>query len=81
MATLGQWLRGKFTPPSLQEVEAQTRQWEIACKTCGASKDLWEAGGVRYRAVGTKSVLGRCSGCGDKLRIMKIYRRTDAAGS
>lgn len=74
MAGLGQWFLGKLTPPSLEEVEAETRKWRIACKTCGKSQDLWEAGGVRYKAYRNRTVLGRCSGCADRLRMMKIYR-------
>ena len=73
MAGLRDWFIGKLTPPSLEEVERETRKWVIECKTCGANKNLWEAGGMRYKAYGNRTVLGRCAGCGDKLRSMKIY--------
>ena len=74
MATVGQWLRNKLTPPSLEAIEHETRKWQIECKTCGRSANLWEAGGKRYKAHGNKTVLGRCAGCDNKLRTMKIYR-------
>lgn len=61
---------------ALADLERETRKWEIACPTCGRSKDLWVAGGVRYKARGRKRVLGRCSGCGGARRWL-VIRRTD----
>lgn len=56
------------------EIARQTRQWEIRCNTCGNSKCLWEAGGIRYRARGKKSALGMCSKCGTR-RWLKVQRK------
>ena len=76
MATLGQWVRSKLTPPSLEEVEAETRKWTIRCTSCGRSQNLWDAGGTRYKALRDRTVLGRCAGCGDRLRSMTIFRHS-----
>lgn len=59
-------------------VEAETRRWRLACKTCGRWKNLWDAGGVRYRASGTKSVRGYCSGC-DAWRWLTVERIDEAS--
>ena len=74
MAGLGEWLKAKLTPRSLEDIERETRQWVIECRTCGRSRNLWEAGGKRFKAHGTKTVLGRCAGCADRLRAMKIHK-------
>ncbi|WP_432448717.1 hypothetical protein [Aliiroseovarius marinus] len=62
--------------PDPKEVEAETRKWWVTCKTCGHSKNLWEVGGVRYKATGTKASRGFCSKCGQK-RWLKIHKRDE----
>ncbi|KIT14465.1 hypothetical protein [Jannaschia aquimarina] len=59
------------------DLETETRQWEVACRTCGRSRDLWEAGGLRWRAASEQSVAGYCSAC-EARRKMVIRRRQDA---
>ena len=61
--------------PDPAEIQAQTRKWEIRCPD-GHSKDLWEAGGVRYRATGSKQSYGYCSKCGRR-RMLRIVKKTD----
>jgi len=71
----GAWIAGKLTPPSLAQVEAETRKWRITCRRCGRSDDLWEAGGVRHGGGGrARTVLGRCAGCGGRMRTMRVHR-------
>jgi hypothetical protein len=43
----------KFILPAgaFAAVEAGTREWLIECR-CGHRQDYWDAGGVRYKAVG-----------------------------
>ncbi|MEM7489794.1 MAG: hypothetical protein AAF390_11800 [Pseudomonadota bacterium] len=53
------------------DLEAETRRWEVACKTCGRSKDLWEAGGLRWRATAPSETSGFCSAC-DAKRTMQV---------
>ena len=62
-----------FTAVFGPDVERDTRQWRIECPQCGHNADLWERGGVRYKASGTKWTLGQCSACGHRGRI-KIHR-------
>lgn len=59
--------------PDPAEIEAETRKWWVTCRTCGNSRNLWDVGGVRYKASGTKSSYGNCSTCGRK-RWLKIHK-------
>jgi hypothetical protein len=45
------------------EMEAETRKWMLQCP-CGHEANLWDAGGVRYKARGTKWTVYRCPTCG-----------------
>ncbi|MCI2399776.1 hypothetical protein [Aliiroseovarius subalbicans] len=62
--------------PDPDAVEAESRKWQITCKTCGHSRNLWEAGGVRYKAKGSKSSYGPCPECGRK-RWLRIHKVSD----
>lgn len=53
------------------EMMEQSLLWMVACP-CGAEFSVWDLGGVRYRARGTKRVLRRCLECG-RLRWHKVY--------
>jgi hypothetical protein len=45
-------------------MEADSRAWAIVCQTCGSESNVWEAGGVRYKATGNSVKLFRCAVCG-----------------
>jgi hypothetical protein len=46
-------------------MEAESRAWMIRCPDCGFERSLWDTGGVRYMATGSRSlVLMSCPGCG-----------------
>ena len=57
-------------------VKAGTRQWLIECP-CGFARDLWDAGGVRYKAVGEPRTYNPCSKCG-KGTWQKIRKKSEA---
>ena len=44
--------------------EAATRAWQVTCPSCGAADSLWNLGGLRWKASGSKSWLRRCGACG-----------------
>ena len=54
-------------------MEAESRAWMVRCRSCGFERSIWELGGIRWNAKGTKWTWGRCSSC-DKRRWHKIYR-------
>lgn len=55
-------------------MEAESRAWMVRCRSCGVERSVWELGGIRWKATGTKWTWGRCSECG-KRSWHKIYRR------
>lgn len=56
-------------------VKAGSKQWLIECP-CGHKVDLWDAGGVRYKACGEPKQLMRCRQCG-KVTWHITRRKTD----
>jgi DNA-directed RNA polymerase subunit RPC12/RpoP len=63
----------KLFPNFAKQVEQQSREWLIACPRCGHEVSVWEAGGIRFKASGTKRTLGKCSAC-RKIGFLTIYR-------
>lgn len=57
-------------------VKTGTRLWLIECSS-GHKRDLWDAGGVRYKAFGEPRTYGRCRECG-KASCLKIRKKTGA---
>ena len=57
-------------------MEAGSRQWQQECRKCGHAQDYWEAGGVRWKAVGEPSQLALCEECGT-LRWHKIRKKPE----
>jgi hypothetical protein len=53
-------------------MEAESRQWLVRCQTCGNTTNVWEMGGVRYKAAGQSRALMYCKPCGRK-RCHLIY--------
>jgi hypothetical protein len=65
----------KFVLPAkaFAAVKAGTKEWLMEC-SCGHKQDFWDSGGVRYKATGEPSRLGRCPSCG-KNTMQKIRRK------
>jgi hypothetical protein len=68
----------KFILPekTFASVRDETKEWLIACP-CGHARDLWDAGGVRYKATGEPRRYLACPKC-DRARWHTIRRKTDA---
>ena len=68
----------KFILPAkaFEAVKAGTKQWLAECP-CGHKRDVWDSGGVRYKAAGEPRWLGYCPACG-KATWRKIRRKTEA---
>jgi len=56
-------------------VKAGTKLWLTECP-CGHKRDVWDAGGVRYKAAGEPRQLARCPACG-KATMHKIRKKTE----
>ena len=68
----------KFILPAkaFAAVRAGTKKWLAECP-CGHKRDLWDSGGVRYKAAGEPRELGYCPGCGTST-MHKIRKKTEA---
>ncbi len=44
--------------------EADSRLWRTECTRCGHVSNVWELGGMRWKAAGRPLTLMRCTGCG-----------------
>lgn len=69
---IAKWWVGK---EGLAEFERETRKWVVECCTCGHQRDLWDLGGIKYKAYGTSYTYGKCPVC-QKRHRHKIYNRT-----
>ena len=45
--------------------EAESRKWMMRCP-CGASRTVWDAGGIRWKAAGKPRTWRRCFQCGER---------------
>jgi hypothetical protein len=68
----------KFILPAraFEAVKAGTKKWLIECK-CGHLRDLWDEGGVRYKASGEPRQYLKCPKCRQK-NWHKIRKKTDS---
>ena len=55
------------------DAERDSRLWRTECTGCGHISNVWELGGLRWRAVGQPLTAMRCAGCG-KVRMQRISR-------
>jgi hypothetical protein len=68
----------KFILPArwFAAVRAGTKEWLAACP-CGGKRDLWDSGGVRYKAAGEPRQLAYCPAC-RKSTWQKIRKKTES---
>jgi hypothetical protein len=78
------WMRNlllRFYPRSwAAAMEAESREWMVRCRTCGAERSIWELGGVRWKARRKSKMwmFRLCSDCG-RWRWHDVYRRKQTA--
>ena len=74
-ASRAQRLVGALVPRSwTASMEAESRRWMVRCQACSFGRSIWELGGIRWKAKGTKWTWGRCPNCG-KRGLHKIHHR------
>ena len=71
--TFQRFLRWLLPEGAYRALETGTRQWQIEC-ACGNAQDFWDAGGIRYKAVGEPRQLYTCKSC-SKTSMQKIRRK------
>ncbi len=70
------FLRFILPAKAFAAVRDGTRQWLIECR-CGHKRDLWDAGGVQYKAAGSEWTYNKCPKCGAKARH-ETRKKTEA---
>lgn len=60
----------------MQRIEAESRTWLMQCQKCRYEVSVWEAGGMRYKALGPVWRLGRCVNC-RRIGMLKVHRVPD----
>ncbi len=70
-----QQLVSRFVPRSwASSMEAESRAWIVGCPACGFERSIWDLGGIRWKASGSKRILARCPSCG-KVAWQKVFYR------
>lgn len=54
-------------------MEEESRRWMYTCSSCGEESNIWESGGIRYKAKGEPKMGIRCPKCG-KVGIQQIKK-------
>ncbi len=61
-----------------QAIQAESQSWLLRCTVCGATRSVWDAGGIRYKAASVgKRTMGWCAQCG-RWRALAVERKTGA---
>jgi Zn finger protein HypA/HybF involved in hydrogenase expression len=63
------WLTSETT---FEKFRLESMRYKFDC-TCGKTSDIWEIGGVRYKATANKRTWIKCPGCG-KGKMRTIYK-------
>lgn len=51
MTFLQQLLMAWLPATWARAIEAESQSWLLHCPTCGATRSVWDAGGIRFKAV------------------------------
>jgi len=76
MAIAHRLLRRILPAKAFEAVKAGTKKWLMECP-CGHKRDIWDSGGIRYKAAGQPRRLLRCPACG-KATWHRIRKKTDS---
>jgi len=49
---------------TVASMEAESRAWKVRCDTCGSEQSIWDMGGIRWAASGSKTTPAKCEKCG-----------------
>lgn len=70
------FLRLVLPAKAFAAVKAGTKEWLVVCP-CGHRRDIWDCGGIRYKAAGEPLRLLRCPSCG-RMTMHRVRRKTEA---
>jgi hypothetical protein len=62
-----QQLISRLVPRSwATSMETESRAWIVRCQACGFERSIWDLGGIRWKAKGSKWTWGQCPNCGKR---------------
>lgn len=65
LSSMQNMLRRRTSPELFAAMERESRLWKAECPHCRAdTTDVWQMGGVRYKAAGEPKRRARCPRCG-----------------
>ncbi len=65
-----------------ESMRAESEAWKIRCCTCNATKSVWDAGGIRWKAASVgKRVMIVCTQCKAMRECAVEYLPSGAASS
>ncbi len=72
MGLIQKIVKAVFPVATAASMEAQSRAWMVKCNTCGTEQSIWDMGGVRWSASGSKTTPSKCLKCG-RWTVHTIY--------
>lgn len=75
MAAAHRFLKWILPARAFEAVRAGTKEWLAEC-ACGHRRDVWDSGGVRYKAAGEPRQVGYCPSC-RRRTWHKIRKKTE----
>ena len=70
------FLKFIFPAKAFAAVRAGTKEWLAECSCCH-KRDVWDSGGIRYKAAGEPRRLGYCPDCRSST-MQRIRKKTEA---
>lgn len=49
-----------------EAIKKESNQWKFTCQKCNEKSSIWEAGGIRYKALGEPTMRIKCPKCEQK---------------
>ncbi|MCC6985512.1 MAG: hypothetical protein IT309_03710 [Anaerolineales bacterium] len=65
-AGLQKFIKMFVSEATFAAMETESRAWKVKCENCNHECSIWELGGIRYKAAGSKKLLRPCANCGQR---------------
>jgi hypothetical protein len=59
---------------TFEKLKQESMRYYFICGSCGKESNIWEIGGIRYKAAGKPRTGIKCPGCG-KFRMQAILKK------
>ncbi len=73
MSTIQKIIRFFVSAETFSKMESASKKWYFHCE-CGNECNIWEIGGIRYKAAGNPIKAARCPKC-HKVAMRKLHKK------